>query len=102
TIRPMRTDDARAVHDVSIVTFQDLDARFRQAPSPPTPSAAPLPRCAPLIEPDPGGAWVAEEDGEVIGAALAIDREGVWGLSLLVVLRDQQSRGVGPALRDSV
>ena len=34
----------------------------------------------------------------MVGAALALDREGVWGLSLLVVLPDHQSLGVGRAL----
>ena len=34
----------------------------------------------------------------MVGAALALDREGVWGLSLLVVLPEYQSRGVGRAL----
>jgi GNAT superfamily N-acetyltransferase len=94
----MRTDDARAVHDVSVVTFQDLEARFHHPPSPPPPSAVPLTRYEHLIGTDPGGAWVAEEDGEIVGAALAIDREGVWGLSLLVVLPDHQSSGIGRAL----
>jgi GNAT superfamily N-acetyltransferase len=94
----MRNEDARAVHDVSVVTFQDLDARFRESPSPPPPSPAPLRRYLHLIETDPGGAWVAEDDGQVIGAALAIDRDGLWGLSLLVVLPDHQSSGVGRAL----
>ncbi len=94
----MRTDDARAVHDVSVESFQDLEARFNHPPSPPPPSAVPLTRYEHLIETDPGGAWVAEEDGELIGAALAIDREGMWGLSLLVVLPDHQSSGIGRAL----
>jgi GNAT superfamily N-acetyltransferase len=94
----MRTDDARAVHDVSVVTFQDLEARFHRPPSPPPPSPVPLTRFEHLIETDPGGAWVAEEAGEIIGAALAIDRDGVWGLSLLVVLPDHQSSGIGRAL----
>jgi GNAT superfamily N-acetyltransferase len=98
TIRPMRSEDARAVHDVSVVTFTDLEARFHWPPSPPPPPDAPLVRFSHLIETDPGGAWVAEEDGQVIGGALAIDREGVWGLSLLVVLPDHQSSGIGRAL----
>jgi GNAT superfamily N-acetyltransferase len=94
----MRTDDARAVHDVSVETFLDLEARFHHPPSPPPPSPVPLTRYEHLIETDPGGAWVAEEAGEIVGAALAIDREGVWGLSLLVVLPDHQSSGIGRAL----
>jgi GNAT superfamily N-acetyltransferase len=98
TIRPMRPEDARAVHEVSVVTFTDLEARFHHPPSPPPPPDAPLVRYEHLIATDPGGAWVAEEDGRVIGAALAIDREGLWGLSLLIVLPEQQSSGIGRAL----
>ena len=33
----------------------------------------------------PAGAWVAEDDGGLRGRALALKREGIWGLSLLVV-----------------
>jgi predicted N-acetyltransferase YhbS len=47
---------------------------------------------------DPGGAWVAEDGGEVVGAALAIIREDVWGLSLLVVHPDRHARGTGGRL----
>src|SRR4051794_33907929 len=50
---------------------------------------------------DPEGAWVAEADGTVIGIALAIVREDVWGLSLLGVHPDHQSKGVGRALLDA-
>ena len=49
---------------------------------------------------DPGGAWVAERGGEVVGASLGIVREGVWGLSLLVVRPDAQSTGAGRELLD--
>jgi GNAT superfamily N-acetyltransferase len=94
----MRHEDARAIHDVSVVTFTDLEARFHQPPSPPPPPGAPLVRFEHLLATDPGGAWVAEEDGRVIGGGLAIEREGIWGLSLLVVLPEYQSSGVGGAL----
>ena len=48
---------------------------------------------------DPGGCWVAVDgDDRPIGVALALVREGVWGLSLLVVRPDVQSAGAGGAL----
>ena len=47
---------------------------------------------------DPEGAWVAEADGAIAGAVLALMREGLWGLSLLVVHPAAQSRGTGRAL----
>lgn len=56
-------------------------------------------RIAHLLETDPDGAWVAEDaGGAVVGVALSIVREGVWGLSLLGVAPGLQSRGVGRRL----
>ncbi len=47
---------------------------------------------------DPGGAFVAESDGRVIGVAEAIRRERLWCLSLLAVRPGVQSAGTGRAL----
>jgi len=56
-------------------------------------------RQAHVLDTDPRGAWVALDDaGEVCGVALAILREGLWGLSLLAVRPDVQSRGIGRRL----
>ncbi|MEA2249674.1 MAG: hypothetical protein QOH46_4203 [Solirubrobacteraceae bacterium] len=57
-----------------------------------------LARIAHLQRSDPGGAWVAEQDGRVVGLAQALLREGIWGLSLLAVTEELQGRGVGRSL----
>ena len=55
-------------------------------------------RVAHLLETDPGGAWVADVDGQVVGVSVALLREGVWGLSLYTVAPDLQGRGIGKEL----
>jgi GNAT superfamily N-acetyltransferase len=51
-----------------------------------------------LLRTDPGGAWLAEGDGKPAGIALALVREGLWGLSLLAVASEHQGKGIGRRL----
>jgi GNAT superfamily N-acetyltransferase len=81
-----------------VAAFDDLARRFGEPPEPPGPVATAHARIGRLLASDPGGAWVAERGGEVVGCSLALIREGVWGLSLLVVRPDAQSTGVGREL----
>jgi GNAT superfamily N-acetyltransferase len=81
-----------------VEAFQDLDRRFGERPEPPGPLGPARIRIARLLATDPGGAWAAERDGRLVGCALALMREGVWGLSLLVVRPEAQSSGVGREL----
>jgi GNAT superfamily N-acetyltransferase len=97
--RPMREDDADAVQDCAVRAFEDLDRRLGAAyPAPPPERGAALMRLRHLVRTDPGGAWVAERDGAVAGAALGVVREGLWGLSLLVTDPGAQSLGAGREL----
>ncbi len=97
-IRPMREDDADAVFALAVTTFTALSLADGEDPMPAPDPADVRPRHANLVRSDPGGCWVAEEDGRLVGAALAIVREGVWGLSLLIVHPDRQSSGLGREL----
>ncbi len=54
-----------------------------------------------VLATDPGGAWVALASDAVVGVALAIVREGLWGLSLLAVRPAAQSGGVGRRLLEA-
>ena len=95
----MREDDVAAVNDVAIAAFADLARRDGHPPPLPEPLDAAYVRLRRLLDSDPGGCWVADgRDGTLAGAALALVREGVWGLSLLVVRPEAQSRGLGSAL----
>lgn len=55
-----------------------------------------------LLGTDPNGCWVAEDGGDVIGIAMALRRDKLWGLSALFVRPDHQAAGVGSALLDAV
>ena len=97
-LRPLLPDDAAAAHGVAMAAFEDLARRRNEPPHPaPDPAIAHL-RIRHLATTDPGGAWAAMDDGELVGAALGLRREGLWGLSLLVVHPRAQSRGAGRAL----
>jgi GNAT superfamily N-acetyltransferase len=98
-IRPMTLDDTRAALELMIETFEDLDRRHGREPEPPPPDAgAAEKRFAAFVRHDPEGSWVAEDEQGLAGCALAVKREGIWGLSLLVVRPGLQSAGVGSAL----
>jgi GNAT superfamily N-acetyltransferase len=97
-IRPMREDDADDVYALAVVTFEALSRSQGEEPSPAADRDAIRPRHVNLVRTDPGGCWVAEEDGRLVGCAQAIVREGLWGLSFLIVHPERQSSGVGREL----
>jgi GNAT superfamily N-acetyltransferase len=94
----MEPHDIDAAYYVSIAAFDDLNRRMGGPEEAPGSIAAARVRLGRCLTTDPGGAWVAERDGEVVGCALAIVRDGLWGLSLLVVRPDAQSSGAGREL----
>jgi GNAT superfamily N-acetyltransferase len=98
TVRPMRPDD---VHEADAMAWAALrehipadflssgdaeDEIWRERGRA---------RVAHLLSTDPGGAWVAELGDEVVGLALALVREEVWGLSLFAVRPGLQGQGLG-------
>jgi GNAT superfamily N-acetyltransferase len=103
SVRRLAEADIDAAADVQRASFDDYDRR----------SGNPIPETTPeridhqhrrirhFLDRDPSGSWVAESDGQVIGISLALRRDRLWGLSLLAVHPESQSRGVGRALLDA-
>ncbi len=51
-----------------------------------------------LLRTDPGGSWVAEEDGAVVGVSQSFVRDGYWMLSQLGASPGLQGQGIGREL----
>jgi GNAT superfamily N-acetyltransferase len=54
-----------------------------------------------FVQRDGSGAWVALSAGQVVGVAESVRRESFWGLSMLFVHPEFQSRGVGGRLLEA-
>lgn len=53
------------------------------------------------LDSDPGGCWVAEVDGEVVGCVVSRVRESLWVLSSFAVVPGRQGTGTGARLLDA-
>jgi GNAT superfamily N-acetyltransferase len=102
-IRPMTLDDIDAV--IGVVDAADAAAERSRGREPETqsPERRTFVRraTARFVERDPGGAWVADDSGTVVGMAEAVRRGDFWGLSMLFVHPSAQSRGIGRRLLDA-
>jgi predicted N-acetyltransferase YhbS len=103
TVRLLTEADIDEARDVQTRAFQALDRTFGEPEWDVTSAVVERQRARfrHFLANDPGGSWVAVVDGRVVGSALALRREGLWGLSLLVVDPEQQSMGIGRALLDA-
>jgi predicted N-acetyltransferase YhbS len=99
TLRPLLPDDVAAARAVTRSAIKGLGEEVPE--NTPENIARGRERIAHLMRTDPEGAWVAEEDGEVVGCALALVREGMWFLSLLMVEPEHQGKGLGRQLLDA-
>ena len=101
-VRPMAVGDIDAVGDVVQAADDAAEREAGREPHQPTPDQQERFRSGTrrFIEVDGPGAWVAVEDGTVVGMAESIRRDGFWGLSMLFVHPQNQSAGVGRLLID--
>lgn len=105
-IRPMRPADVAGAERLSAESFYDLDVRSHR-PGHPVPQLRPptradhwITRTIHFLDTDPGGCWVAEVDGELVGFATSFVRELTWCLATFAVRPGLQGRGLGKRLLD--
>ncbi|MCD4534658.1 GNAT family N-acetyltransferase [Nocardioides sp. cx-169] len=107
TIRPMRPDDVPEAERLSAECFLEFDRRTRRLCDPePQPRSGVrradwLVRTHHLLETDPGGCWVADDDSGMIGMATSFVRDKTWCLATYAVRPRLQSRGIGKQLLDA-
>jgi GNAT superfamily N-acetyltransferase len=102
-IRPLEPGDVAAARQVQAVAMNHLALRMGDEVLEESDERRQLgqDRITHLQRTDPEGAWVAEVDGEIAGCALALVRDGMWFLSLLMVDPPHQGKGLGKQLLDA-
>jgi len=106
-VRPMTEADAVAVERLTSEGFYDLDVRSHRADLPEPSRRSPeksvnwLIRVRHMVQTDPGGCFIAEDESGPIGAAVALRRDLSWILSTYVVRPGLQGRGVGKQLLEA-
>jgi GNAT superfamily N-acetyltransferase len=100
----MRVEDLEAFAEITATSYHEVDTRTHQRawPDPVRRPAARnghwLRRTGQALVTDPGGCWVAEVDGEVVGGAVSRVRELMWILASFAVRPEHQGRGIGTEL----
>ena len=99
-IRAMRADDVVSAEAAWDQAYRTMLAEHHIPVPPGTPelSERTQRRMGYLRETDPGGSWVAEADGTIVGLAEAQRRGDIWVLAILGVVPGYQNLGVGRAL----
>lgn len=102
-VRRMTDADVEGAGNAQVAAFMDLDRRAGIEPKPVTDAVWQRihARIRHFVSHDPAGSWVAVDGQQVIGCALALKRESLWGLSLLVVDPSVQSAGTGRKVLDA-
>jgi GNAT superfamily N-acetyltransferase len=99
TVRRMTHDDVEAAYrSASVALIEGTGEERLLSERSPEEVRSRQARYHHLIDTDPEGCWVAVANGRTVGSALALRREGVWGLSLFAVDARFRNRGVGRKL----
>ena len=103
-VRPLAPADVEAAEEVAWASLSAMAEKYEGEAFPPRTDEAverSRLRVAHLQRTDPGGAWVAVDDDEVVGLALSLRRGPMWFLSLLTVATSEQAKGIGRQLLDA-
>lgn len=103
-VRPMDLDDVEAaIAVVEQANAAQAEVGLRAPSHPPSSADEKARRLAHsrFVERDGPGAWVAVSDKRVVGVAESVRRGTFWGLSMLFVHPDFQSRGIGGRLLEA-
>jgi GNAT superfamily N-acetyltransferase len=100
TLRPMTDDDVAGAVGAFDMGFLAMRARYGL---PVTASSLQNERrrqnrTRHFLGTDPGGSWVADDEGTIVGMSQATVREGYWLLSQLGAIPGRQGRGLGREL----
>jgi GNAT superfamily N-acetyltransferase len=100
----MRAEDVEPAERLSSASFLEVEQRLARRGDPePEPRSGTrsrqwVDRTLHYLRTDPGGCWVAETDGELVGFATSFNRELMWILATYAVLPGLQGQGIGKAL----
>jgi GNAT superfamily N-acetyltransferase len=100
----MRPDDVPGAERLTAEGYLELDSRFARRSDPDPEPRSPerggqwVERTLHLVHTDPGGCWVAELDGEMVGVVVSATRELMWILASFAVRPHLQGQGIGQAL----
>ena len=107
-IRPMTPDDVAAAQTIKSDAFDDLRLQtalpgspLPERPKPVGPDTEWSQRVHGFLVTDPGGCWVADLGGEVVGLVTSIIRERTWILATYAVRPGLQGQGIGKPLLDA-
>jgi GNAT superfamily N-acetyltransferase len=101
SIRPLRVEDVEIAERLSNLSYADPDHRTLPrglpAPEPRSPDSRLMwiLRTRHLVGTDPGGCWVAERSGEIVGFSISLVRESLWILASYAVAPQHQGGGIG-------
>jgi GNAT superfamily N-acetyltransferase len=94
-IRPARAEDLQTAQQLVTRSINDLTERHGFGPMA---SVRPADFQLFSLQDDPGGLWVAEADGEIVGFTFSWVNDNFWFLAELFIDPSRQGDGIGGAL----